>query len=429
MWKDKTKRWRQVFIESVWFGIIVVLGGVVSGWFLFANDHDGYYLNSYTEVFVGIFATFFIVRAIEKRISDRQEQKLKQGLEAAERKRKLKELPLRAASRAHSIAIAAVEELCQQGWHVYVEEIQKGLLEGRDLHKANLEGAVLANARLCKATLTDAILINAEINRADLSEATLIGTKFQDAELEGAKLRGIIVSEKTHFNDAKLTGANFGMGKIRGVVVLGSGLKPFTTRKDISIPFTTPKIRRRTNIANIGFSKAILNHAKMRFVEASNTHFENAELAGADLTKAHLHGAKMQYAKLNTTATKPTLLIRADFTGATLTNIQAIGADFTRAILIGADLQEAVLLQATLIDADLREAHFEGAKLTGAKLLGAKGIESAHFNTETILPDGTPWDIDTDMKKYTEVPIVPKRPVSSPRPRPLGIPLDTEDDE
>jgi hypothetical protein len=109
-----------------------------------------------------------------------------------------------------------------------------------------------------------------------------------------------------------------------------------------------------------------------------------ADLTGADLTKADLTGAYLY----------GSTLIDAYLTGADLN-----GADLRGANLTGSTLYDANLVGAYLGDANLNGADLRGANLTGASLREAD-LRSADLR-EAILPDGTKFNNNTDLSKFT----------------------------
>jgi len=98
---------------------------------------------------------------------------------------------------------------------------------------------------------------------------------------------------------------------------------------------------------------------------------KNSLLQGAYLRRANLTGAYLQDANLSEA------------------NLQ--GTNLTKANLFDANLQGAFLL-----DADL-----SGANLTYADLRGAD-LWMANFDEETILPDMSKWNAETELERFTD---------------------------
>lgn len=114
--------------------------------------------------------------------------------------------------------------------------------------------------------------------------------------------------------------------------------------------------------------------------------FEEGLLKGANLQFANLQGADFQFANLQ----------RTDLSYA---NLQK--ADFTQADLRGANLVMANLRGATLLHTNLA-----GANLTMANLREV-GREQDYFvpirfDSMTILPDGTKWTQETDIRRFVD---------------------------
>ena len=82
------------------------------------------------------------------------------------------------------------------------------------------------------------------------------------------------------------------------------------------------------------------------------------------------------------------------------------GANLKGAALEGANLQEAELdyanlKRAELVGANLQGANLDYANLQGAELAGAH-LERATFEASTTLPDGTRWNPEADLSRFTD---------------------------
>lgn len=139
-------------------------------------------------------------------------------------------------------------------------------------------------------------------------------------------------------------------------------------------------------------------------------HLSGADLQGAYMFEAFLKEALLVRANLQATnlsgsnLTKAYMvesdLRRADLSGATLQEADLLGANLQEADLSGADLRMADLDSANLSQAILSEAHLQGAKLYRANLQGALLFEP--FDHRSILPDGSRWTPETDMRRFTD---------------------------
>ncbi|KAL5767834.1 hypothetical protein ACOSP7_014421 [Xanthoceras sorbifolium] len=139
-------------------------------------------------------------------------------------------------------------------------------------------------------------------------------------------------------------------------------------------------------LKSVFFSRANLQCAKFRDVDAESSIFHNATLRECEFTGANLRGALLPGANLQSANLQDACLIDCSFCGADLRSAHLQSADLTNANLEGANLEGANLKSAKLTNANLkganlqraylrhvnlRDTHLEGAKLDGANLLGA----------------------------------------------------------
>ncbi|KAK9170176.1 hypothetical protein Syun_002316 [Stephania yunnanensis] len=139
-------------------------------------------------------------------------------------------------------------------------------------------------------------------------------------------------------------------------------------------------------LRNVFFSRANLQCAKFKDVDASGSIFHNSNLRECEFTGANLRGALLAGANLQSANLQDACLVNSSFCGADLRTAHLQTADLTKANLeganleganlkgaklSGANLQGANLQRAYLRHVDLRDAHLVGAKLDGANLLGA----------------------------------------------------------
>ncbi|XP_055809116.1 FH protein interacting protein FIP2 isoform X3 [Solanum dulcamara] len=138
-------------------------------------------------------------------------------------------------------------------------------------------------------------------------------------------------------------------------------------------------------LKTVFFSRANLQCAKFRDVDAEASIFHNATLRECEFTGANLRGAVLAGANLQSANLQDACLIGCSFCGADLRSAHLQTADLTNANLEGANLEGANLKGAKLTNANLkganlqraylrhvnlRDTHLEGAKLYGANLLG-----------------------------------------------------------
>lgn len=172
---------------------------------------------------------------------------------------------------------------------------------------------------------------------------------------------------------------------------------------------------------------ANLNNAKLQQVNFHNAELYETWLIGAELQDAQMHGANLQKAHLGGAKLQKAFLSYADLKGAILE-----GADLTKAVIEGANMQGANLRSAQLIqcaghrvnfkqanlsfatiegtslnyanlcNTNLHRTGFQGVWLDDADLENAVLIETALFDENTTLPDGTKWTPDTDIRRFTD---------------------------
>ncbi|KAI3443384.1 hypothetical protein Pfo_000049 [Paulownia fortunei] len=139
-------------------------------------------------------------------------------------------------------------------------------------------------------------------------------------------------------------------------------------------------------LKNVFFSRANLQCAKFRDVDAEASIFHNATLRECEFTGANLRGALLAGANLQSANLQDACLADCSFCGADLRSAHLQTADLTNANLEGANLEGANLKGAKLTNANLkganlqraylrhvnlRDTDLEGARLDGANLLGA----------------------------------------------------------
>jgi uncharacterized protein YjbI with pentapeptide repeats len=173
-----------------------------------------------------------------------------------------------------------------------------------------------------------------------------------------------------------------------------------------------------------------LAHAELDEANLEGAKLENANLRYVSLFRANLKAAKLSKANLRETELSQANLRNADLWQASLRGALATGITLSAANLSDANVQDAELSYAGLQDAVLLGANLKGAILSNADLQGAvlgaddPGAQpyyvdfaliyrgevevkherppDAHFDDSTVLPDGTLWSPDTDMKRFTD---------------------------
>jgi len=183
-------------------------------------------------------------------------------------------------------------------------------------------------------------------------------------DLRGTKLTGIILY-RVKMDGADLSGADLsgsGFEQLNHVNLDGALLC------GAYVPHLVDCTARKADFSNVRFNPAVIvrtdfTGAKLTDVEGSYTRSEGAVFRNADLTHAEL---------------RESTFFSADFAGANLTRSILDECDFTGANFRGANLSQASLCRANLTNADLRGANLTGANLAGADLTGTK-LEGANF--------------------------------------------------
>jgi len=127
---------------------------------------------------------------------------------------------------------------------------------------------------------------------------------------------------------------------------------------------------------------------------AEDSPLVGANWASADLFQIDLSSANLCRMGLESANLREANLKHANLRSARLEHADLRACDLRHAILCYARLQGADLRDAQLDDAELSAADLSGARLAGASL------HSAHFDENTILPDGCKWKSTTNWERF-----------------------------
>uniref|UniRef100_A0A7N0RHS1 Potassium channel tetramerisation-type BTB domain-containing protein n=1 Tax=Kalanchoe fedtschenkoi TaxID=63787 RepID=A0A7N0RHS1_KALFE len=142
------------------------------------------------------------------------------------------------------------------------------------------------------------------------------------------------------------------------------GLESELTRTDIIKCIQSEKVRfRGVNLSGVDLSKLDLSFVDFSFACLRNVFFSRANLQCAKLRDVDAEGSIFHNA----------ILRECEFTGANLRGSLLAGAN-----LQSANLQDACLVDCSFCGADLRSAHLQTADLTNANLEGAN-LEGANL--------------------------------------------------
>jgi uncharacterized protein YjbI with pentapeptide repeats len=136
-----------------------------------------------------------------------------------------------------------------------------------------------------------------------------------------------------------------------------------------------------------------------------------ANLQGAALARANMERAILQAANLSKAYLGETILRAADLREAVLCDANMREVILREATLTAADLRRVYLAVSDLVGATLNRVRFDGANFWQTRLYGADlssaslagaSFYDARFDSETRLPDGSPWTPDADLARFTD---------------------------
>jgi uncharacterized protein YjbI with pentapeptide repeats len=245
-------------------------------------------------------------------------------------------------------------------------------LDGTVLAKASLRGADLIGARLRGANLGGAALCDAVLDRADLTDAVLSRAELAGARFVGATLTGADWLE-TVLGAVDLSGAVLGQcnlikADLRGARLAGADLSDSTLIECVldDADLSRAKLEKTTFVGCRGEGVSFRGARLGRAVIVHGSAFPRADFSDADMEKVNLRGTSLVGARFD----------RAHLVGADLSECDAAGASFERAVLEGAlmirtSLDDVSLRGANLMDALASKARLAGADFTGANLYRA----------------------------------------------------------
>ena len=154
---------------------------------------------------------------------------------------------------------------------------------------------------------------------------------------------------------------------------------------------------RRARLWGANLKQADLSGANMQEVQLAGANLQGAILAKANLEGSQLSGVNLQGAILvEANMRRSTMLWKANLQGSTLWRV-----DLRDSQLPGVQMQGAQLEQANLQGAVLRGSYLQGANFGEANLMNAV-LTRAKCDSETILPDDSTWEPDTDFNVFTD---------------------------
>jgi uncharacterized protein YjbI with pentapeptide repeats len=228
--------------------------------------------------------------------------------------------------------------------------------------RANLTGADLSKADLTASNLEEAVLIEADLTGALLNRANLVRANLLMADLSEANL------EEADLSHAIATRADFSSANLKLANLTGAEL--------IKADFSNCDLEKAT------FFKANLTTASVEGAKGQDISMEEANITGlhasdcADFTRGRFkkvlaEGSIWEEAGLDQADFSMSVLVKANFTGASLK-----GAKFTRSDLRSAVFDEANLQHAVLVQSNILKGSFQRADLTKTDLRGSNVYEA-----------------------------------------------------
>ncbi len=271
------------------------------------------------------------------------------------------------------------------GANLYGSNLKACIMTQCNFTGANLAAANISEVQATQANFSNAALSGANLEKADLKEADMTGANLAGANLTGTTLDAAIL-EKANLTDAVLTGASAIETLFAGADLSRSKWRNCNCAQ---ADFTGATVHRgdfsNCILREATFEKAVGTHVNFAMADATQLRADQADFPDADLhgiqagesiwAGAKLAGADLRYAQL---------------TGATFTGAGLQGANFSAANLKTAKFNKANLTGALLVQANVFKASFEKANLTQANLSGANayGAEFLEANVHGTITDG-----------------------------------------
>ena len=229
---------------------------------------------------------------------------------------------------------------------------------GEKGERADLRNLDFSNSADLTALLRHYSLKNADLSHTDFSNQDLSGVIFKGAKLENA-----------NFNGAKLNNAH--MENI--------------SADRINLSYA--------DISNAYFDGAVIQHAQMNSTHANMTSFAHADMDFSDI--------------------RSMIAINADFTDASMRNVEAMQTTFRNACFKNADLSGADLFQSSMPHTNISGANLEDADMREANtnqiiLDKETGFQETMLYGTSILCDKTYQEV-ADLSEIVNTPPLPEK--------------------
>lgn len=281
-------------------------------------------------------------------------------------------------------------------------DLRNALMESANLTDTDLSDAKLEGAVLARAILRRTRLAHADLREVNLSLAACDGASFTGATLDGATCEKTVFHhcdfeeshlERTDLRECEWTLARFARASLRNLIVTGQNLS--------GADFSGATIRKMTLIhcllKAVSFRGADNEGFGVLETDARSTRFDSAtirkacfvkdsQLAAANFTGATLTEVNFRMVNAPSINMAGIRTAQCDFSDADLTGANLRGAHLAGAMMTRTDLTDADLSNSDLIGAMLRGATLARTRLAGANLFRAT-LSQAHLEDVVGLDD------------------------------------------
>jgi len=284
-------------------------------------------------------------------------------------------------------------------------DFSRAFLEGADLRGADVTGANFEGAVLAKADLRGAKLVGTRLRQANLGSANLEGASLDDADLTEAVLMRATTTEAS-FRGANFEGADMLEAHWKGVDLRGARFERCTFLKaDLTGANLTDAHLVQTTFLECTLDDARFDRANLHKASVISCKGTRASFVGVDaheavfvhkseLPEANFADANLERCCLRTTVLRGASFLRARMSMSDISECDASGSTFDRAVLKsalavrvnldGASLRGVNCTETLLTSARIAGTDFTGAQLTRADLTAAVGNDKTRF-TEAVV--------------------------------------------
>lgn len=295
--------------------------------------------------------------------------------------------------------------------------LESANLRNTKLRRTNFAGAVLAHAQFAGADATEAYFGGANLGKAHLAQAI-----FDDANFSGAVLAGCDLKHtrfiRAHLSQVDLLDTRWGEADWRGVRATGLVFHKLDLK---GVDFGKARLSQCTfvecDLTGVDFEGARINGCTFAQCQLERARFVSAAMPGAvfvdktRLVRADFSGADLSQANLGECDASGARFVEARLDGANLGKAALARCDFSRASAVSALLRKALLPRAVMGGANLMNAILQGADLRSADLSGANlyGADMAR-----VLTDPNTLMLQANLDRARTWPRLPVAPAVGP---------------